>query len=86
MLHLGSFPHRRFARRRPGRGVDAGVGATGSVDSEIFAGEFAEDVNESALNGGLAGLDLPAAEVGAVIGEGELDVAHERESSVVRLP
>jgi len=73
----------RFEMSDLAEGVDAGVGASGGVDGEVLGGEFAEDVNESALDGGLAGLDLPAAEVGAVVGEGEFDGAHERKPSAI---
>ena len=62
--------------------VDAGIGASGGVDGERFAGELAEDIDKSALNGGLAGLDLPAVEVGSVVGESEFEGAHQQWSVV----
>ena len=55
-------------------GVDAGVGASGALRERGFAGDAADGGLEFALDGALAGLDLPAAEIGAVVGEGELPV------------
>jgi len=38
-----------------------------------FAGDAAEGGLEFTLDGGLAGLNLPTAEIGAIVGEGELE-------------
>ena len=59
-----------------GEGVDAGVGAAGALGEDAFAGDAVDGVGERALDGGQAGLDLPAVEGGAVVGEGELPVRH----------
>ena len=56
-----------------GEGMDAGVGATRALRQGRFAGNAAEGGLQLALDGGFAGLDLPAAEFGAVVGEGELE-------------
>src|SRR5580698_750222 len=53
-------------------GVDAGIGAAGALGQWGFAGDAAEGGLQFSLDGGLTGLDLPAAEVGAVVGEGQL--------------
>ena len=54
-----------------GERVDAGIGASRALGQELFSGEALDGVGESSLDGGLAGLDLPAVEGGAVVGEGE---------------
>ena len=48
-------------------GVDAGVGAAGALGENGLAGDVVEGVGEGALDGGQAGLDLPAVEGGAVV-------------------
>ena len=50
--------------------VDAGVGAAGAVDGDRFLGDLADGVVEGALDRWQAGLELPAVEVGAVVGDG----------------
>ncbi len=59
-------------------GVDAGVSPATGVAVGDSAGELAEGVFEGLLDRAEAGLTLPAVEVGAVVGEGELEVPHER--------
>ena len=53
-----------------GEGVDAGVGAAGALGEDGFTGDVVEGLGEGALDGEKAGLDLPAVEVGAVVGRG----------------
>ena len=55
-----------------GQCVNAGIGAAGALGQGSFAGDAAECRLQFALNGRLAGLDLPAAEVGAVVGQSQL--------------
>ena len=57
-------------------GVDADVGAACAVDEDFFLGDLAGGFGDGALDGRLAGLDLPAVEGGAVVGDGEFEVAH----------
>ncbi len=59
-----------------GEGVDAGVGAAGALGEDGFAGDVVEGLGEGALDGGEAGLDLPAVEGRAVVGEDEFPVLH----------
>lgn len=56
-----------------GQGVNAGVGAARALRERGFTGDAAEGGLEFTLDCELAGLDLPAAEVSAVVGEGELE-------------
>src|SRR5580698_1451310 len=56
------------------QGVDSPVGAAGAVNGHALLGDFLEGVFEGALDGGDFGLELPAVEVGAVVGDGEFDV------------
>jgi hypothetical protein len=56
--------------------VDAGVCSAGAVNGYLFLSDFAEYIGDCALNGGDAGLDLPAVECGAVISKGQFDVTH----------
>ena len=64
--------------------VDAGVGAAGALRENAFAGDAVEYVAEGALDGGQAGLDLPAVVWGSVIGEGELPVGHDALDGITR--
>ena len=59
-----------------GEGVYAGVRAACAVDEDFFLGDLAGGFGDGALDGGLAGLDLPAVEGGAVVGDCEFEVAH----------
>ena len=54
-------------------GVDSGIGASGTLREQTLRGETLNGVGERALNCGLAGLDLPSVEGGAVIGESEFE-------------
>ena len=54
------------------QGMHAGVGAAGALGKRRFARDAAEGGLQFSLDGGLAGLNLPAAVIGAVVGEGEL--------------
>jgi hypothetical protein len=65
-----------FEMRDLAEGVDSGVGAAGAVDGDALLSDFLEGVFEGALDGGDLGLELPAVEVGAVVGDGEFDVLH----------
>jgi hypothetical protein len=58
-----------------GEGVDSGIGAAGGFDADGGAFDFGEDLFELALDGGQAGLDLPAVVFGAVVGEFDADAA-----------
>jgi len=52
--------------------VDAGVGAAGALRQWRFSRDAAENRLKLTLDGWKPGLDLPALEVGSVVGEGEL--------------
>ena len=56
--------------------VDASVRPARSVSHNIFFGDFSRGVVDGALNRGQAGLKLPAVEGGAIVRDGEFDVAH----------
>ena len=53
--------------------VDAGIGTARSVESEWFLGDDGEGVFDLFLDGVAIGLDLPAAEGSAVVGDGEFE-------------
>lgn len=57
--------------------VDAGIGATRGVQADFFFGHSREGGFDSLLNGVSIGLDLPAGEKGAVVGDGEFET-HEK--------
>ena len=59
-----------------GEGVDASVGAAGTLGEDALAGGAVDGVGEQALDGGKVGLDLPSAVGGSIVGEGELPVRH----------
>ena len=50
-------------------GVDARVGAARAVQNEAFLGDAAQNVYDFTLDGRFVRLDLPAVEVGAVVGK-----------------
>ena len=54
------------------QGVNAGVGAARALGQRGFAGDPAQGGLQFALDGRLSRLNLPAAEVGAVVGQGQL--------------
>ena len=56
--------------------VHAGVGAAGALGENRLAGEVTEGCRERRLDGGQGGLDLPAVEGGAVVGEDEFPEGH----------
>ena len=55
-------------------GMNASVGASGALRQRRFAGDPPERGLQLTLDGGLAGLHLPAAEIRAVVGQGQLPV------------
>ena len=55
-------------------GVDAGIGAARAVNTDGFLGDGGDGFLNAFLNGVGIGLDLPAAEGCAVIGNGEFEV------------
>ena len=63
-------------------GVDAGVGAAGALGEDVLVEDGAQGGGESSLDGREAGLDLPAVEAGAVVGQLELPVGHGFDSSM----
>ena len=70
----------RFEMRYLPERVDACVGAAGALDENFFLGDLRSCFGESALDRWQAGLDLPAVEGSAVVGDCEFDVAHGDES------
>jgi hypothetical protein len=81
--------------RRDGRGqltgcdlglcMDPGVGASAALGQDALPGDALDGVGQLALNGEVAGLDLPAVEIGSVIGEGELPI-HALEGIFSKIP
>jgi len=59
-----------------GEGVHAGVGAPGPLGEGGLAQDAIERRSQFALDGGVAGLNLPAVKVGAIVGEDEFPVLH----------
>jgi hypothetical protein len=59
------------------KSMDTCVGATGALGQDALAGDAVKSIAQSALDGGQAGLDLPAMIGGSVVGEGELPVGHD---------
>ena len=59
-----------------GKRVHAGVGAAGALGQRRLADDAPESRLQFALDGGFAGLDLPAVEVGAVVGESQFPRLH----------
>ena len=66
----GGIGARRVEAGHLGQGVDSGIGAAGALGQRRFAGDAAESGLQFALDGGLAGLHLPALEASAIVGEG----------------
>jgi hypothetical protein len=56
--------------------VDAGVCAAGAVNNNSLLRNFARGGVNFALDRWEAGLELPAVEVGAIVGDCEFDVSH----------
>ena len=56
-----------------GDSVDAGIGAAAALNKNWRFGKSEKDTLEFALHRHQTGLDLPAVEVGAVIGNGDAD-------------
>src|SRR6267378_2820583 len=46
------------------------------MQNDVFLRQAAQHFNDFSLNRGLAGLNLPAVEIGAVVRDGELEIAH----------
>ena len=57
-----------------GERVDAGVSAAGTLRQGRFADNAAERGLQFALDGALAGLNLPTVEIGAVVGDGQFPI------------
>ena len=56
--------------------LGSGVGAAGAGYVDGLAFDSADDGFESSLDCGEAGLDLPAVEIGSVVGKCDFDTAH----------
>ena len=57
-----------------GEGVDAGVSAAGALGEDRLGGDVGDGAGEGSLDGGQAGLDLPAVEGCAVVDESGFEV------------
>jgi hypothetical protein len=55
------------------------IRASRPVQLHVLLREAPEDSNNFSLNCRFLGLNLPAMKFGAVIGDGELEMAHERD-------
>jgi hypothetical protein len=64
--------------------VNAGVGAAGALNDDSLLRDLARSRVKRALNRRHARLELPAVEAGAVVGDGEFDVAHACERIIAR--
>src|SRR6185437_14389784 len=58
--------------------VHTRICASRTLGQDFFARNTSNSRGQGALNAGCVGLDLPAAEIGAVVGEGNFQVAHAR--------
>ena len=67
-------PARVVVANRSAERVHAGVGASRALGQRRFSGDPAQSRLQLALNGELARLHLPAAELRAVVGQGQLPV------------
>src|SRR5260370_38924331 len=61
------------------KSVNSGVGAAGALQNDVLLREAAQNGNNLTLNRGLACLNLPAMVIGAVVGDGELEITHGEE-------
>src|SRR5260370_13103268 len=59
--------------------VNSGVGAAGAMQNDVLLREAAQNANNLTLYRGLACLNLPAVVIGAVVGDGELEITHGEE-------
>src|SRR2546430_17159167 len=46
------------------------------MQNDVLLGQAPEHSNDFPLNGGLIGLNLTTVKIGAVVGDGELEIAH----------
>src|SRR6267143_28768 len=56
--------------------VNARVGASGGVYNDVLLRQAPKHANDFPLNRRLVRLNLPAVEIGAVVRDGELEIAH----------
>src|SRR5882672_11347467 len=56
--------------------VNAGVGASGGVYNDVLLRHAPKHASDFPLNRRLVRLNLPAVEIGAVIRDGEFEIAH----------
>src|ERR1700722_1009336 len=56
--------------------MDACVCAARPLQQDFLLGQLAKNAHDLALNGRFAGLSLPAVKIGAVVGDGQLEIAH----------
>ena len=61
------------------QGMNSGIGATGALGQGLFASNALDGLLEFALDGDFTGLDLPAVEISAVIGQDEFPVLELRD-------
>jgi hypothetical protein len=62
--------------------VDAGIGSAAANDDDLVSDDAAEGLFETVLDGSEARLELPAVEVGSVVGEDKHEIAHHGEVMV----
>jgi len=62
--------------------MDTGIRATGARQLHIFLGQAAQHGDNLALDRRFIRLNLPAVEIGAVVGNREFEIAHSRQSVV----
>src|SRR6266478_5228425 len=56
--------------------VNAGVGAPGSMQNDVLLRQAPKHAHDFPLNRRLVRLNLPTVKIGAVVGDGELEIAH----------
>ena len=64
------------------QGMNARIGPTAGVGRGQGAGQGRDRLFEHLLNGAAIGLALPAGEIRAVVGDHQLDVAHDVQDSI----
>src|SRR5215472_5815691 len=62
--------------------MNASVGAPGAVQKNLFLRQALEHIDDFSLNGRLVRLHLPAVEIRAVVGNGELEMTHQGERTL----
>jgi hypothetical protein len=61
--------------------MNSGIGSAGALRQNVFAGEASNTCRQRALYGWPVGLDLPTGKIVSVVGQHQLDIAHQPSES-----